>query len=82
MAVQSCWWMLNFTFFSAYEPVSFATEYAKDPDTAWDFFAGESLGYLPDLGPLGCDFALLLMGLTAAAVGAFVFIKRDLPAPS
>ena len=81
MAVQSCWWMLNFTFFAVYEPVSFATEYAKNPETAWKFFADESLGYLPDFGPLGCDFALLAMGTSAAGIGAIVFIKRDLPAP-
>lgn len=81
MAVKSCWWMLNFTFFAVYEPVAFATEYAKKPESAWRFFADESLGFIPDLGPLGCDFVLLFLGFAAVVLGAIVFIKRDLPAP-
>ena len=81
MAVEQCRWMLKLTFFSVYEPVAFATEAAKNPEFSGRFLAEESQGYLPDLGPLGYDSILLVLGLVGFVVAAIVFHRRDIPAP-
>ena len=80
-AVDGFRWMLKLTVFSLYEPVSFATKTAKDPDFAWAFFRSESMGYLPDLGPMGLDFLLFGLGVSAISVACYCFCKRDIPAP-
>lgn len=81
MAVENLRWLLRLTFFSVYEPVAFSTAAAKDPTTSWRFFAQESSGYLPDLGPLGHDAILIGLGLLGIVAGVIVFKRRDLPAP-
>jgi ABC-2 type transport system permease protein len=81
MAIESCRWMLHFTFFSAYEPVAFVTESARDAEAPWRFLARESLGRLPDLGPMGCNLALLLLGGMGLLAAAAIFNRRDIPAP-
>lgn len=81
LAVDGCRWMLGLTFFSVYEPVAIATAAAKDSTVNWRFFAEESLGYLPDLGPLGFDVVLLSLGIGGFVLGAWIFQRRDLPAP-
>lgn len=81
MAVEGWKWILHLTVFSVYEPVSFSTKTAKDPAFAWRFLQTESSGYLPDLGPLGCDVVLLLIGIAGIVIACRVFVKRDLPAP-
>ena len=81
LAVDGCRWMLGLTFFSVYEPVAIATSASKDATVNWRFFAEESLGYLPDLGPLGFDVVLVTLGLSSFVLGAWVFKRRDLPAP-
>jgi len=81
MSVEGGRWMLNFTFFAAYEPVAFATLSSQDPSAVWDLFASESHGRIPDLGPLGCDLVLVGLGLVGFVSAFFVFLRRDLPAP-
>ena len=81
MAVEGMHWLLYLTFFSAYEPVAFVTKASQDPDSAWCFFAAESHGVIPDLGPLGCDAVLLTLGILGFAFAVSVFCRRDLPAP-
>jgi ABC-2 type transport system permease protein len=81
MAVDGWHWLLHLTFFSAYEPVAFVTAVNDQPATAWQFWASRSTGYLPDLGPLGCDLLLLAMGVASLIAAAIVFCRRDLPAP-
>ena len=81
MAVEGMSWLLYLTFFSAYEPVAFVTEASQNPESAWRFFAAESQGIVPDLGPLGCDAVLLTLGALGFAIAMSVFCRRDLPAP-
>jgi ABC-2 type transport system permease protein len=81
LAVDGCKWMLGLTFFGVYEPVAIATAAPKDSTVNWRFFAEESQGYIPDLGPLGFDVVLLTLGLGSFVLGAWVFNRRDLPAP-
>jgi ABC-2 type transport system permease protein len=81
MAIESCHWMLRWTFFSAYEPVAFTTRAVQDPDSAWRFLAKTSHGIVPDLGPLGYDSILLGLGLLGFVAAAIIFCRRDLPAP-
>jgi hypothetical protein len=73
--------MLHFTFLSAYEPVDFITQATRDPQAPWRFWAAESSGRLPDLGPMGCNFTLLLLGAIGFGVGTVIFLRRDIPAP-
>ena len=81
MSVEGGRWMLNFTFFSAYEPVAFATLSSQDATAAWSLFATESHGWIPDLGPLGCDAVLVAWAVLGFATAFIVFCRRDLPAP-
>lgn len=81
MAVEGCRQLLYFTFFSAYEPVAFVTKSSENAGYAWQLWANESHGIIPDLGPLGCDLVLLAWGTLGVAIGAWVFLRRDLPAP-
>lgn len=81
MAIDSLRWLLHLTFFSAYEPVAFVTKVARNQDLAWRFWAIESTGRWPDLGPLGCDLLLIGLGMLGMIVGMILFCRRDLPAP-
>jgi ABC-2 type transport system permease protein len=81
MAVEGCRWMLNLTFFAAYEPVAFVTQATRDPQTPWRFWATSSTGMLPDLGPVGCNTVLLLWGTIGLLAAVVVFQRRDIPAP-
>lgn len=81
MSVEGGRWMLNFTFFAAYEPVAFATLSSQDPSAVWNLFASESHGRIPDLGPVGCDLVLVGLGLVGYVSAFVVFRRRDLPAP-
>jgi ABC-2 type transport system permease protein len=81
LAVDGCRWLLNFTFFAAYEPVGFSAKIAKDPSYEWRFFDSASFGTFPDLGPIGCDLALIALGSIGFAFAFWTFSRRDLPAP-
>lgn len=81
MAVDGYRWLLYLTFFSAYEPVAFATAAGEQPAAGWTFWAADSTGYLPDLGPLGCDLVLLVCGTAGLMAATLIFCRRDLPAP-
>jgi ABC-2 type transport system permease protein len=81
MAVEGYRWLLNFTFFAAYEPVATVTEASKDASSAWRFWSPETHGMIPDLGPMGCNAALLSMGAAGIIAAAIIFCRRDLPAP-
>lgn len=81
MVVEGYRWLLRFTFFGAYEPVAMATNVARDHDLAWRFWANKSTGAWPDLGPVGYDTVLTVLGLSGFVVAAWVFARRDVPAP-
>jgi ABC-2 type transport system permease protein len=81
MAIQRCRWMLHLTFFAAYEPVAFVIQSTRRPESPWMFWAQESTGLFPDLGPLGCNSVLLLLGAAGLLAANVVFNRRDIPAP-
>ena len=81
MAVEGWGWILNLTFFSAYEPVSFVIDATQQPDFAWRFVDPEAAGVLPDLAPLGCICLLAGLGALGLAIGTVIFCRRDIPAP-
>ena len=81
IAVEGMRWLLYLTFFSAYEPVAFVTEANQHSNSAWQFLASETHGFLPDLGPMGCHTVLVVLGGIGFLVASVVFCRRDLPAP-
>lgn len=73
-------WVLNFTFFTAYEPESFVSIAVNHPEHAWSVWMhadGRDLGF----GPLVYDLVLLGLGLGSYLLAAVIFSRRDLPAP-
>jgi len=74
-------WLLNCTFFTAYEPERFVSIAANDPQQTWALVLRDDAGRLLDLGPLGYDSLLIGMGLLAYAGATIVFHRRDLPPP-
>ena len=81
MAVDGWGWLLNVTFFAAYEPVAFVIDSTKSADVAWQFWRPETAGLLPDLGPMGCISLLVGLGGLGMLIGTVVFCRRDIPAP-
>jgi ABC-2 type transport system permease protein len=81
MTIEGARWLLYGTFFSAYEPVAMTMNSARQMSATWNFWSASSHGRYPDLGPLGCDVVLLAWALVGLALGAFIFCRRDLPAP-
>ena len=74
-------WMLDFTFFTAYDPERFVSIAVHTPQDAWRLVLVGDQGAWQGLGPLGFDLLLITMGLAAYLVATFVFCRRDLPAP-
>lgn len=81
MAFGRLKWMLNLTFFAAYEPISFTVGTWRDGSYEWRFWAPESQGLIPDLGPVGCNTVLLTLAAISFVAAAMIFKHRDLPAP-
>lgn len=74
-------WLLNFTFFSAYDPERFVSIAINQPSDTWRLVLMNEQGGWTGLGPLGCDLLLLGMGGAAYVVATIIFCRRDLPAP-
>ena len=81
LAADSTRWLLNWTFFSAYEPERFVSMAVHSPGTAWSFWLEDAEGRFVELGPLSYDLLLVGMGVAAYVLAAWVFRRRDLPAP-
>ena len=74
-------WLLNYTFFTAYDPERFVSIAVNAPGDAWRFVLTDDQGQWTGLGPLGCDALLIGMGIVAYIAATVIFSRRDLPAP-
>lgn len=81
LAVDGMKWVKCLTFFSAYEPIRFVSEAVGDPDREWAWIIRDTAGAFESLGPLSYDAILICLGLMGIFLGAFIFCRRDLPAP-
>ncbi len=74
-------WLLNFTFFTAYDPERFVSVAVNTPGDAWRLVLTNDQGHWAGLAPLGLDLLLIGMGLVAYLAATVIFSRRDLPAP-
>ncbi|MFW6172090.1 MAG: ABC transporter permease subunit [Planctomycetota bacterium] len=74
-------WLLNLTFFSAYDPERFVSIAINQPADTWRLVLVNDQGSWTGLGPLGCDLLLVGMGGAAYVAATIIFCRRDLPAP-
>ena len=74
-------WLLNFTFFTAYQPEQFVSVAVHTPHETWHLIQLGEQGQWIGLGPLGLNVVLIVFGLVAYAGAVAVFCRRDLPAP-
>lgn len=81
LAADSTRWLLKWTFFSAYEPERFVSLAVHSPTAAWSFWLTDDQGHFVAWGPLSYDLLLVGMGVAAYVLAAWVFCRRDLPAP-
>jgi len=81
LATDRFHWLLNCTFFTAFEPERFVSIAANTPEYTWSLVLRDEAGHFADLGPLGYDLILIGMGLIAYAGATIIFRRRDLPAP-
>ena len=81
-ATPSTAWCGSFTFFSLYRPSGIVHELMRDPEVAWRLTHTKTAFWTTNLGPLGISLALLGMALACFTAAAWVFQRRDLPAPS
>ncbi|MCO6456980.1 MAG: ABC transporter permease [Pirellulaceae bacterium] len=81
IASDSMAWLLRLTIFTAYEPEAFVSTAVNRPDEVWSVWIVDSQSRFQDLGPLGYDLILLVLGTLALVAAAVIFCRRDLPAP-
>jgi ABC-2 type transport system permease protein len=81
LMVDDYQWMLNLTIFTCYEPEGFVQVAAEAPAYAWSVLRYDAEGRFAELGPLGYNLVLIVLGLFSYAGAAVVFARRDLPAP-
>ena len=67
--------------FCAYEPQRFVLMAVEEPQDAWSFVHFDEQGRFADLGPLGYDSILILLGVAFLVAGVAIFRRRDIPAP-
>ncbi len=81
LAADNLKWLLNWTFFTAYDPERFVSTALHTPHDAWRIVLVDDRGAWLALGPLGFDILLIGMGLAAYVAATLIFCRRDLPAP-
>jgi len=81
LASERLAWMLNWTFFTCYEPERFVSYAVHVPRSAWQIIRVDASGQWLGPGPVGHDLILVGLGLVAYAGALLVFTRRDLPAP-
>ncbi len=81
MAGEDLAWLMNFSFFSAYEPQAFTSISLSTPADTWSLWRVDTAGEFTGLGPLGYNLILIGQGIVFYATAAVVFCRRDLPAP-
>lgn len=74
-------WCHSFTFFSLYHPDGIVHLMMRNADAGWALTQPRSTFWVTSLGPLGISIALLLMAVACFAAAAWIFKRRDLPAP-
>ena len=79
--IDSTDWLLYLTALTAHEPEHFVYLADSTPNLAWQFFLYDEQGRWIAYGPLWYDAILAAIGSVSYAGAAFVFCRRDLPAP-
>jgi ABC-2 type transport system permease protein len=79
--VDSLAWMQALSLFTAYEPQKFIGIAVHDPESTWALTMRDASGAFLELGPLGYNLVLLVVGGLSYLAAGVVFHKRDLPAP-
>jgi len=74
-------WLVYLTFMGAYEPLQWVSISVYEPQQLWSFVLTGEEGQWIGVGPVGCNFALLLMGAASFVGAGVIFCRRDLPAP-
>jgi ABC-2 type transport system permease protein len=75
--VSDSWqWISYASFFSAYKPQTLVAQ----SDAAWSLWEYQQ-GAVAGLGLAGYQFVLLGLGLLCYVAGAFIFSRREIPAP-
>ena len=74
-------WLLNFTILSVYDPNKFVIYWTNDPSLLWQLGLYDAEGRYAGLGPLGAHLLMLSIGITSMLAAAYIFKRRDLPAP-
>lgn len=81
LASERLAWLLNWTFFTSYDPERFVSYTVHAPSAAWQIVRIDTHGQWLGLGPVGHDLILIGLGAVAYAAALLVFVRRDLPAP-
>lgn len=82
LALPDFRWLKRLSIFTPYEPQRFVHFAVNYPEQAWNLLIwDEKTQSIASLGPLGCDFMLLGVGLVAYGAAGWIFTRRDLPAP-
>ncbi len=81
LASEQYRWLLKLTFFTAYDPERFVSIAVNTPHNAWHPVLVDDTGQWTGLGPLGFDMLLVGLGAVAYVAAAWIFCRRDLPAP-
>jgi ABC-2 type transport system permease protein len=74
-------WLLNWTFFTAYDPERFVSVSVHTPCHAWRLVLVDQQGQFLGFGPLAYDLILVGLGILAYLAATLIFCRRDLPAP-
>lgn len=80
MSAPAYSWILYLTIYSAYEPESVVRVADVQPEDTWNFWV--TIDNETKLGGTGYNVILLAAGLAGFLLAAWIFKKRDLPAPT
>lgn len=80
MASPAYSWVLYFSIYSAYEPESIVRCADVQPADTWNFYV--TINDVTRLGGSGYNTILLTAGILGFLIAAWIFRKRDLPAPT
>ena len=81
LAATDLSWLMNLSFFTAYEPEAFTSVALHQPDQTWTIWRADHTGTTQRLGALGANLLLVGMGTAFYVAANVIFSKRDLPAP-
>jgi ABC-2 type transport system permease protein len=80
-AISEVAWLQWFSIFTAFEPQKFISIAMHEPENGWAIVRHDAAGQFKELGPLGYNLILSLVGLFCYGLAGVVFQRRDLPAP-